>query len=267
MDLVSLQKMFNRFPVFLRTFAVNAVLFVGLLLIFLWAVSIFLNKYTQHDLTISVPDLEGLSLEEAQNMLAENELRAEVLDSIFDAKFQPSLVLESNPKHNTKVKKGRVIYLTINAGQVPKVKMPNLIDKDIKQAIIIIESLGLVLGNIKEIPDIAQDLVLQQYANGRTIAPDNQIVVGTVIDLEIGDGSFGADPTATDQETEIPMLEELTYDEALIVLRAKGFNLGKVSTKGRVTDTASAKIVAQIPEYEEGKLLMQGSYINITIKQ
>jgi beta-lactam-binding protein with PASTA domain len=161
------------------------------------------------------------------------------------------------------VKEQRIIYLTINASEVPQVKMPDLVDKDLHQATLILESLGLKLGEVTEIKGAAEDNVRQQLFRGAPIQPNTQISKGSVIDLVTEDGSL--DYIVPD-ESEIPNLIDYTLEEAKELIEAKGLLVGNITVIGKVADSASAIITAQSPMYQPDLLLRRGEKIDLTIK-
>jgi beta-lactam-binding protein with PASTA domain len=222
-----------------------------------------LDTYTHHGEKIKVPVLYGLQLEEAVNLLKETGLRYEVQDSLFEEGKAGNSVLGQNPDTGEYVKEGRIIYLSVNSSVVPKVKMPDLRDKNIKQAIIILESSGLVLGRVDTTRDIAEDAVIEQKYKGAAIAPDTEINQGSVIHLVIGDGM----QPDSGPEVPVPDLSDLTVDEVKILMEAYGLYIREIKVSGKLRDTASARVIAQQPAYDPGLSIRSGSGIIITVKQ
>ena len=89
--------------------------------------AIFLNVVTKHNQELAVPDFSNLSVEEAQVLAAQSNMRVEVTDSVFVKRMKKGAVYRQNPRAGSKVKDGRRIILTINAKSAKKVTMPNLI--------------------------------------------------------------------------------------------------------------------------------------------
>ena len=248
-----------------KQIAINIGMALALILVLVFGVNRFLAFYTHHDEKIPVPNLYGLQVPEAENLLDELGLRYEIRDSLFEEGKPRNAVLQQDPDTGEFVKEGRIIYLSINANDVPRIKMPDLKAKNIHQAIMILESMGLKVGRIDTVRDIAEDAVQEQRYQGKIIRPNTEIGQGSVIDLVISDGAdqqgFGTGDVG------LPDLEGSTLDDARIILEASGLRLGQVNSRGMVRDSSEATIVEQNPSYSPEIMLRRGSFVSVTIKQ
>lgn len=189
-----------------------------LLITFYW----ILPVATNHGESLTVPNLEGILLEDLDDFLNERDLRYEVeKDSGYSSKYPALAVLQQFPLPNAKVKESRKIYVTVNAQNPPLVKIPLLKGRSLKNAQLELRSLGLALGQIKYKPDFALNTVLEQYFQGRRIEPSQEVPKGSKIDFEVGDGLGSQSFTMLD-------LRELDLEEATFVLRGNGLSLGQV---------------------------------------
>jgi beta-lactam-binding protein with PASTA domain len=220
----------------------------------------WLDSYTLHGETITVPDLKGMSLQQVERQLKSKNLQYAVLDSLYDKNMKPNSVLDQNPKPEAKVKENRTIYLTINAYNPPKFKMPKLIDKSLRQAQIELESYGLLVGQLTYVPDMAQNAVLKQLVNGKEIKPGDLIAKGTAVDLVLGDGLGNT-------QVEVPFLLNLTLNEAKFVLTSSSLNIGALVFIGNISDTSRAVVVRQIPDVSSKRMLTMGESIDIFLAQ
>jgi beta-lactam-binding protein with PASTA domain len=203
-----------------------------------------LDSYTHHGESITVRDLRGLTLPEVEKSLKESKLVYVISDSSYQSNMKPETVIDQEPKAGSKVKENRTIYITINARKAPKVKMPYLIDKSLRQAISELESRDLRVGERIYKPDIAKDAVLQQLYNGTPVDSGTMIPKGSTINLVLGSG-FGQ------ESVEVPSLVGLRYDEARLVLVENSLNVGSTiydnTIGGSTQDTSDAKILKTIP--------------------
>ena len=78
-----------------------------------------LEKYTNHGYYITVPELRGLTPDEAEPFAKEKNLQILVIDSIYDNNAKPGTIVEQFPSPNAHVKNNRAIQLTINANAEP----------------------------------------------------------------------------------------------------------------------------------------------------
>ncbi|MEQ9438631.1 MAG: PASTA domain-containing protein [Cyclobacteriaceae bacterium] len=192
----------------------------------LGAMLLFFNVYlpatTNHGETVTVPDLEGLHQQEISEFLTKRNLKYEVMsDSGFTQEYDPLTVLTQYPMAGSKVKENRKIFLTLNAVNPPQVKMPRLIDGSIKNASLLLESYGLEIGQIKYVPDLAQNAVLEQNYKGELIEAGTFIPKGAKIDLVVGDGLGNT-------TLEVPELDGLVLDEAEVVILGSGLKIGNI---------------------------------------
>lgn len=151
--------------IFLKNLGFALAILAGTLMIFL----IWLNFYTRHGQSRPVPDFYGLSMAEAESLAKKSKLRFEVIDSMYTTLVPRGCIAEQNPKPGFKVKKWRNVVLTINAFNPEMVRVPNFIDLPVRQALALIESSGLKMGESRYKPDLSINIVIEQLYNGRNI--------------------------------------------------------------------------------------------------
>ena len=234
---------------------IGAVVFFAVLLI---AATVILGIITHHGQTIEVPDLTNMSVDNARHEASREDLRIEVIDSIYVRRMQKGAVYSQNPKAGTKVKKGRRIMLTINAMNAKKVSMPNLVGYSMRQAKAELNARGLALGKLIYVNDIATNNVLRQIYHNREIRPGRQIETGSEIDLQVG-------LNPSDNMTYVPNVKGMKYLRALDAVHDNSLNLGKVvfdKTVKNYTDSLNATVYKQSPGASKSPLLM-GSDVTI----
>jgi beta-lactam-binding protein with PASTA domain len=245
-----------------KNFFVNiALMFLALIFMFI-LLTWFLQWYTHHGESLTVPDFKGRTVEEVKQICAEKDLRYEIKDSVF-APDKPKLsVVEQNPKPGSKVKRNRRIYILINADKAPKVALPDLKDVQLRQAERILESYGFKRGKIEYVPDIALNAVLKNgmKVNGEVVDAGTLLDKGTIIDLVLGDGG-------QNQKVEVPDLIGKTMDGGLFILRGYALNLGSVIYDDNVTDSTKAIIYKQRPLPSNSSIISQGSAVDIWLKE
>ena len=94
---------------YIKTLALMVIIGCSLVAIALF----YLQIYTKHGESINVPSVRGLQIEEAGDILKKSDLKYEIIDSLFLTTGVPGSVVEQTPEENSKVKKGRTIYITI----------------------------------------------------------------------------------------------------------------------------------------------------------
>jgi eukaryotic-like serine/threonine-protein kinase len=151
----------------------------------------WLNSTTHHGEEIEVPNLEMMTIEEAQPKLEALELDFIILDTVdFRKDFPAFSIVEQEPLANEKVKSGRKIYIKLNSNGYAAVEIPNLVEKTFRQALPTLNSIGLEVGTITYKPYLAKDMVLEMTYKGKKVQPGQKVPKTSKIDLVLGDGSI-----------------------------------------------------------------------------
>ncbi len=222
---------------------------IGIGFLFLLFIIFFLSLgwITGYGKTAKVGSVVGQSYIAAQQQLEKEGFEVVILDSIYVDSIAKLAVIRQTPEADEIVKAGRTIYLTINRMVPPQVEMPSLVGFSLKSAELYLQSLQLKLGAITYKPDFARNAVLDQLYNGVPIAQGVKIPLGSSISLVIGTGLGG-------EETEMPNLVGLTYQEALNQLSLQGINIGSVLSLETINDSAASFIFRQTPGYLSSRL-------------
>ncbi|MDG1790720.1 MAG: PASTA domain-containing protein [Flavobacteriaceae bacterium] len=174
---------------FTRVF-IKQLLIAGFVLLICVITTLFwLRLSTNHNQKIKVPDLAKLSLDIAEDKLAELDLRFVVLDSSnYNPDFPKHSVIEQLPEAGEFVKENRKIYLTLNRSGYVFLEVPNVIGKTKRQAAPTLVSMGFQIGEIEYSSYIALDEVLEMSYKGKKITPGDKLQKTSTIDFVLGDG-------------------------------------------------------------------------------
>lgn len=245
--------------IFSRVFLVNIGIAILFAILVVWAIFKFIDNYTHHGETISVPSLEGLTIDEVKSTLEDKKLRYTILDSIYIAKAEKGVVLDQNPRVDDLVKENRTIYVTVSKVVPPKIAMPNVVDMSSRLAIAKIESYGLKV-QTKYIPSECVNCVVLQELNGKEIKPNSPINKGSLITLTIGSGT-------SDQKVLVPYLINLTKEQAKEKLLASSLNIGFANYENCLCetkkDTLNAKVYQQKPKRSKNTVVNMGSIVDL----
>lgn len=165
----------------LRTL-IAVILLSFVLLIF---VSLYLRGITNHGQKVLTPSFKGLTVEEAQKLAEEKDIKILIIDSVFESYGEAGTVIDQTPHANFQIKEGRTIFITIKANGQKLVKLPNLTGSLI-QVRSLIETAGLKIGKITFVKSDYNNLLLDYTINGENVAAQTLIAVGTKIDLVVG---------------------------------------------------------------------------------
>ncbi len=183
--------------------------------VLIYGTLIFLDFWTHHGETATVPDVRFKSYTDAKQKLRDAGLDIAVTDSVYNSSIAPGTVLESWPHAGAVVKPGREIYVTISSYQPKKVKINGpLTGVSSQQAISTLHSLGIANVQIHTVPSQFDDVVRALY-RGRELTVGSEIPVNGTVVLEVGDRSLaeyhhdvledsdGSDASLLDEELDI----------------------------------------------------------------
>lgn len=191
---------------FLQLFLAAVVIVILAFLMMQW-----LSFSTQHGNEIDVPDLRKMTEQQVEEKLDELDLEYVMLDSVdYNPNFPKSSVVLQDPLPGAKVKEGRKIYIKLNSSNFSTIKVPDLIEKTLRQAETTIKALGLEIGKKTYKPYLGKDMVLEMHSNGKKLQPGDKIRKASVIDLVLGDGKVSFEESQQDtipQETETESAE------------------------------------------------------------
>jgi beta-lactam-binding protein with PASTA domain len=228
------------------------VILIGLIIYFLFN-NILMPLYVQKGKTTKVPDVIGLSLEDAKQKIKEAGLDPKEAEYKSDKRYKIGIVTLQNPIAESEVKRDRGVYLTISGGE-ELVDVPNLKGKSVREAVFNLEKFNLRLGTISYEPseDIFANTIIRQE-----ILPGAKIRGGNSINVIVSQGR------STDKHP-VPDVSLKTQNEAEKILTDSGFRIGKITyqTNG---DILPNTILEQYPR--AGELLQLGQYIDLIIVQ
>ncbi|WP_286303155.1 Stk1 family PASTA domain-containing Ser/Thr kinase [Microbacterium suwonense] len=160
-----------------------ALLAVLLISVLFWVVSLSMRPPTVPTTTVTVPNLVGLTLDQAKSKLKEVELPADVRHE-SNAEIEEDHVIRSLPNTGAKVSKGEsiIVYVSIGADTI---KMPVIEGLSQDAAKKVLKDAGLELGTIEQTndPRAAAGTVLHSSQEA-----GEQVTPGTTVNLVVANG-------------------------------------------------------------------------------
>lgn len=241
-----------------KTFFKHLGIILVLSLVLLFVVIKSLDNYTGQGEYILIPQLNDLNGDSLVANSDLNFLQYVVIDSVYDAKVSPGGVSRQNPLAGAKVKKGRKVYLTIVAKGREYIPMPNLVDLSIRRAIDVISQSRLLVNQLIFVDNFARNAVLAQLIRQDTIPPDSLILIGSPINLIVGNGH---NPSGVS----IPILIGKTAEEARDIILKSGLNFGGLDTmNGSLPE--NLRVYQQNPEFSNANSLFLGDAMRFSLR-
>ncbi len=200
----------------------------------------YLPSFTNHGESVTVPDLEGIHMDELENFLVKRSLRYEVNDSSYTEKYPPLTILKQYPKPGSRVKENRKIFVSVNRINPPSVPVPELVDRSLRNAEAVLVSNELKRGKIIFKPSQFLNLVLEMQANGKVLNAGDRIDKGSTIDLIVGNGCSNCNFDAPD-------LVGNEFEIAKLIIIGSNLELGLITIEGDTTEQENV-ILRQEPE-------------------
>ena len=193
---------------FKKHYILKHILLLLIVIIALFAGLIFwLEDYTRHGEQKLVPDVIGMTEENAATLIFGRELNYDIVDSVFRTGALPGAVVDQDPKAGSFVKKDRKIYLIVNAKSAQMTPLPEVIDLSLRQAQALLIGADFKIKEVVYKPSDYRDLVLEVQYNGKKVEAGEDIPAFSELVLHIGDGgikevkdSITSDSIAVDEE-------------------------------------------------------------------
>ena len=174
----------------------------------------WLDKYTRHNEAVVVPDVKGLKMEEAAEFFKNNNLRYNVIDSVFSKEVEPGAIVELVPAAGSKVKEGRIVFITVNALTSQMATIPEIEDLSFRQAYALLRARGFESVEIEYVAGDFKDLAVSVELRGKTLEKGEHVPLTAPLVLKVssGDPNFSADSLSLDSLSVMPV-ESLDSEE------------------------------------------------------
>ena len=202
-----------------KKFYINLLVIILLSFFLLWLTIKMLNVYTRHGKVYELPDFTGMTTTEVEKTYGKD-YNFILIDSIYSKTQAPGSIVQQDPLPQSKVKHGRNVYYIIVAKMPEKTTMPNLNNLSLRQALVLLESSGLLVKELHYTKHFARNAICEQRYNGEIIKPGTEIVKGSQITLYVG---LGTD----EKNMKLPSLYGIPAADVQRTLNMAGLNLGK----------------------------------------
>lgn len=213
-----------------------------------------LDKFTRHGEEFPVPDMVGMNYDEALEVY-QDELTFILLDSIYVKDFPEGAVYQQDPAAGQNVKKGRNVYI-IRTNIAPEiVKMPNLRNLSLRQAMVSLNMVGLKVDKLEFVDYFARNAVIEQKIKDNVINPNDDVVKGSAVTLVVGLGNGS-------RMTNLPDLVGVSVEDAKDKINMASLNIGMEIFIDNDEDE-DLYVSRMEPEYSLETLVPLGSTVNV----
>lgn len=195
-----------------------------------------------------VPDLVGMTLDEALQLLSRSGLQAGEIRQVPSDSIPPERIAAQYPRAGRRVKIGRQVDLDVSSGS-SRVRIPNLEGLPAATAIATLERLGFVISRVESIrtPTVpAGRVVATSPPFGAEVRQGSEITVS----ISTKSGTFP-----------MPVLTGLNIETARGIIAAQGLVLTQL--KYAVSGEPAGTVLFQYPE--EGMLVLPGDTVSLIV--
>ncbi|MFR7990620.1 MAG: Stk1 family PASTA domain-containing Ser/Thr kinase [Anaerovoracaceae bacterium] len=201
---------------------------------------------------IEVPNLVGMTTEEAEAELNELGLKMEVGEEVPSDEIEEGLIASQTPDEGETVEEGDTVTVMLSSGK-PTGQVPSLVgrpyDEDSIRALL--EASNYQLGSVTyQESDAEEGEIINQDPGAGTEAEE-----GTSVNVVVSKG--------TDKRT-VPTLVGLSVDEAKQAIVDAGFTVGSISY---AESTVYKQNIVMEQQYDAGEKLEEGTKINIVVSK
>lgn len=202
--------------------------------------------------SVEVPNLINSTQAEAESQLLALGLKSEVVDTVNEPDILAGNIVSTNPESGIKVKKGFTVLLTISGGG-SQVKVPNVINKDQKDAEIMITNQKLRVGTVEPVfNDLPEGTVISQDPEPGVLTREKDTV-----DLKVSQGP-------EKPNVNMPNLTGKTLEEARGILEGLKLKVGAVEAKASSTIDPNRVLSQSI---EQGTETMEETTVDLVVSK
>ncbi|MDR1381095.1 MAG: PASTA domain-containing protein [Tannerella sp.] len=194
------------YKIFKKPVYVHLLVMAALLCLIIYIVLKNIDSYTNHNQAVTVPDVRGLQIEDAAPFFEQNRLRYVIVDSIFSKETKPGAIVDLLPEANSRVKKNRIVYVTVNAKTEETAPIPDITDISFRQAYALLRARGFIDVEHKYVSGEYRDLTLGVEYGGQMIIDGTRVPLNAKLILVVSDGNITPLDSASMREDSIEII-------------------------------------------------------------
>ena len=201
---------------------------------------------------VQIPNLQGLTKEEAEQKAKESKLKIEVSEEKYHLEVPEGQIIEQDPKYqdNYKIKEGTTIKVVISKGQ-EIVEMPKVVGKTRDEATSALKEIGLEV----KVEEEFSDDVEKNYIIKQEIKEGEKIPAGTTVTIY---SSMGI------EQIQVPNLSGKTESEAKSAISSAKL---KWKSTDKTSDSSKPNGVVVNQSISSGSMVDKNTEITITVNE
>jgi len=233
-----------------------AILLVSLLGAFVLGVLLFnfvlMPRFVQQGRSVSVPQLTGVALAEAEERCTRLGLLLRVDDRRFSAGVPSDRVLSQVPSPGATVKPGRTVRVHVSLGN-REVTIPDVRGMSLRQATLQLENANLAVGRIARVYEGGDAAAGGQMVQAMRPRPGAPVTTGGRVDLLV---VVGGNPDGY----LMPDLVGRAMEEVRELVEQRGFRVGRITYRSKA-GVYPGTVLEHVPA--AGALILKGETIDL----
>lgn len=228
----------------------TSILIIGI--IFIFGVQWINNLIHPKPELVDVPPVIGLTYDDAKALLGEFDLGILKAGEQFDDEIEEGKILTQDPEAETEIEAGSTVEINISKGS-QKVDVPNVLNKEFKEAEDIIEKKGFHSDIKSEYnPNVPIGVIFKQDPEpGDLLLPDETVVLTASLGKEV-------------KKVKVPDVRNTPVDEAIAKLKEAGLVEGNI-TYVEHSSVEKDKVISQT--VTPGEEVTEGYIIDLAVSK
>ena len=248
----NMEKKNNKFFAFIGRHKVASTI-IGLIILFILTITITsfaIDMTTPKD--VLIPDLTGLTVEEAKTKVEESKIQIEVKEERYDTEVEEGKIISQDPiyRENYKIKEKTTINVIVSLGQ-KIVKVPKVVGKTQEEAVELLENEDLIVVIAEE----PSKKIEAGYVISQDVPENTEVGAGSTVTITVSTGV---------EESLVPNVVGRTEAEAKKLIEEAGLTLATVLNS---EDTTKDNGIVLKQSVDAGETVEKGSKITITVNK
>ena len=234
----------------------NVLLAAAIVIAIVISIILWMRSYTHHGEEVEIPQITGLYIPEAEALLANSGLTIDVIDSTYSQRVPLGTIVEQTPPAESHAKRGRAVYVVLNASAHRQVTLPELHDISYRQAESILRQLNLTVSEVLYEPNEYRDLVLDIRQGETALEAGDKLTEGESVVLVVGQGKGTAIVITPDVRGKHVM-------EVRGLLMEKHLTIGNVHYDEEVTEENKDLFMVYKQEPQSDSHVLEGTAVQL----
>ncbi|MBN2407547.1 MAG: PASTA domain-containing protein [Elusimicrobia bacterium] len=219
----------------------------------IWIVNILMNEVLHNRKEVVVPDIVGMTINDALTLLSEKGLSLEKVAEKYDVDIPAGSIISQSPPPGLTIREGKAIESVISSGG-KVVFVPEIEQKSLRQAELLLRQAGLAIGEQTRTysSSVKRDYIVSQEPPAGEVVEKN-----TYVNIVVSRG-----PAEDEKIKKMPNLLGKNIQDVEVIMKEFGLDINDVKT-AIMDELNEGTVVEQDPK--EGAIIDKNTRVNVSI--